>query len=75
MPQFITPHSPVLGQTFLLGGTFLFLALVNAALYAIFAGQLREAVKRSKVRKWFNRCGGTALIGAGIITAGMQRNA
>jgi threonine/homoserine/homoserine lactone efflux protein len=75
MPQFITPHSPVPGQTFLLGGTFLFLALVNAALYAIFAGQLREVIKRSRVRKWFNRCGGTALIGAGIITAGMQRNA
>lgn len=75
MPQFISPHSPVLGQTLLLGGTFLFLAFVNAALYAIFAGQLREVIKRSGIRRWLNRCGGTALIGAGIITAGMQRNA
>ena len=75
LPQFISPHSPAFGQILILGGTFLFLALVNAALYALFAGQLRETIKKTRVRKWFNRCGGTALIGAGIITAGMQRSA
>ncbi len=75
LPQFIAPQEPVFKQLFLLGGTFLFLALVNATLYALFASQLREAIKRTRVRKWFNRCGGTALIGAGIITASMQRSA
>ena len=75
LPQFISPHSPAFSQILILGGTFLFLALVNAALYALFAGQLRETIKKTRVRKWFNRCGGTALIGAGIITAGMQRSA
>jgi threonine/homoserine/homoserine lactone efflux protein len=75
LPQFISPNEPLLGQLFLLGGTFLFLALVNAALYALFASQLREAIRKTRVRKWFNRCGGTALIGAGIFTAGMQRAA
>jgi threonine/homoserine/homoserine lactone efflux protein len=74
LPQFISPHEPVFNQLLLLGGTFLFLALVNAALYALFASQLREAIKKTRVRKWFNRCGGTALIGAGIFTAGMQRS-
>ncbi len=75
LPQFVTPHSPAIGQILILGGSFLFLAFVNALLYAVFAGQLRETIKRKRVRKWFNRCGGSALIGAGIITAGMQRSA
>ncbi|MBW2650115.1 MAG: LysE family translocator, partial [Deltaproteobacteria bacterium] len=75
LPQFISHHEPVFKQLLLLGGTFLFLALVNAVLYALFASQIREAIKRTSVRKWFNRCGGTALIGAGIITASMQRSA
>lgn len=74
LPQFINHHEPVFQQLLLLGGTFLCLALVNAALYALFASQLREAIKKASVRKWFNRCGGTALIGAGIFTAGMQRS-
>ena len=75
LPQFVRPSEPVFGQLLLLGGTFLFLALINAVLYALFASQLRESIRKPSVRKWFNRCGGTALIGAGIITAGMQRSA
>jgi len=74
LPQFISPHSPAFKQILILGGTFLFLALLNAILYAIFADQLRKTMKKSSVKKWFNRCGGTALIGAGIFTAGMQRS-
>ncbi len=74
LPQFVSPDSPAFSQILILGGTFLFLALVNASLYALLAGQLREIIKKTRVRKWFNRCGGTALIGAGIFTAGMQRS-
>jgi threonine/homoserine/homoserine lactone efflux protein len=74
LPQFISPHSPASNQILILGGTFLFLALLNAALYALFADQLRKTIKRNSVSKWFNRCGGTALIGAGIFTAGIQRS-
>jgi threonine/homoserine/homoserine lactone efflux protein len=74
LPQFISHHEPVFKQLLLLGGTFLFLALINATLYALFASQLREAIKKTRVRKWFNRCGGTALIGAGIFTASLQRS-
>ena len=74
LPQFISPDNPVFYQLLQLGGTFVFLALLIAALYALFASQLREAVNKRRVRKCFNRCGATALIGAGIITAGMQRS-
>lgn len=75
LPQFVRPEQPATGQILILGGTFLLLALINATLYALLAGQLRETIKRSRVRRWFNRCGATALIGAGIFTAGMQRAA
>jgi len=74
LPQFIHPLKPIFPQLTLLGGTFLFLAVLNAALYAVFAGQLSEQIRKERVRKWFNRCGGGALIGAGIITAGLQRS-
>ncbi len=74
LPQFINHRETVLNQLVLLGGTFLILALINAALYAIFASQLREVIQKTGVRRWFNRLGGTALIGAGVITAGMQRS-
>ena len=74
LPQFIDPLKPALSQFTLLGGTFLLLATLNAALYAIFAGQVGEYMRKRNVRKWFNRCGGSALIGAGIFTAAMQRS-
>lgn len=75
LPQFVDPLQPAFFQLTLLGGTFLFLATLNATLYALFAGQLGEHMKKRNVRRWFNRCGGSALIGAGIFTARMQQAA
>ena len=73
LPQFIDLQAPVPPQLVLLGGTFLTLAAINASLYAFFAGTLRDTMNRSGVRKWFSRCGGSALIGAGLLTAAMRR--
>jgi threonine/homoserine/homoserine lactone efflux protein len=73
LPQFVDPRGDHLMQLFILGATFLVLALFNAALYALFAGALRDTLRRPQVRRWFNRCGGGALIGAGVLTAAMQR--
>ncbi|NWG72761.1 MAG: LysE family transporter, partial [Parvularculaceae bacterium] len=75
LPQFVTPSARLLPQFLILGGTFLFLAALNAALYALFAGHLREKVQSTQARRWLNRCGGTALIGAGFLTAAMRRSA
>jgi len=74
LPQFITPLESTVTQLLILGTTFLFLCTINAALYAIFAGQLSDTLKKNNVRKWLNRCGGSALIGAGLFTAAMQRD-
>jgi threonine/homoserine/homoserine lactone efflux protein len=50
------------------------MASINATLYGFFAGHLRDTMRNSEVSRWFNRCGGSALIGAGIFTAAMQRS-
>jgi threonine/homoserine/homoserine lactone efflux protein len=74
LPQFIDQSAPIGFQLILLGLTFLVLAAVNAALYGLFAGQLRNVLNNVNALRWFNRFGGSALIGAGIFTAAFQRS-
>ncbi|MGD9332704.1 MAG: LysE family translocator [Desulfobacterales bacterium] len=73
LPQFINYQASTPTQFMVLGTTFLTMATLNAALYAVFAGHLRDMMKKPHIRKRFDRCGGTALIGAGLFTAAMQR--
>jgi threonine/homoserine/homoserine lactone efflux protein len=74
LPQFITPSAKPSPQFFILGGTFLVLAVLNATIYALFSGHLREKVQSTEARRWFNRFGGAALIGAGMLTATVRRS-
>ena len=73
LPQFVNPSEQILPQLLVLGGTFLFFAAVNASIYALFAGHMRERIQSPRARRLLNRCGGTALIGAGFLTAAMRR--
>jgi len=73
VPQFISPASAALPQICTLGVTFVTLAVVNAVLYALLAARARQAVANSKTMKMVNRVGGTALIGAGVVTAALRR--
>ncbi|MCP3966431.1 MAG: LysE family translocator [Lentisphaerae bacterium] len=73
-PQFVKPSHSAFIQFSILGATFLSLAFINVTLYAVFAGELREKISSANTRKVFNRLGGSALIGAGIFTASMQRS-
>jgi threonine/homoserine/homoserine lactone efflux protein len=73
LPQFINHQTPTLPQFLILGTTFLTMATLNAAFYAFFAGHLRDTLRKAGVRKLFDRCGGSALIGAGVLTAAMER--
>ncbi len=74
LPQFVNPREPAAMQLLILGATFVSMAGINAGIYAVFAGQLREKMHSIHARKWFNRCGSGALIGAGIFTAAMQKS-
>jgi threonine/homoserine/homoserine lactone efflux protein len=73
MPQFVTPTAPVLPQLFLLGTTFLVLAALNAAAYAVLAGRLQRRLRDGHALRWANRVGGGFLIGAGLLTATLRR--
>ncbi|RVT95630.1 LysE family translocator [Rhodovarius crocodyli] len=73
VPQFVDAGAPFLPQAVVLVATFVSLAAVNALAYALLAGRLSGAVTRPGVRRWFNRLGGSALIGAGVATAAMRR--
>jgi threonine/homoserine/homoserine lactone efflux protein len=73
LPQFINHAEPVLPQVLLLGSTFVILAVVNAALYALLAARARNAVANPRAMKMVNRVGGSALIGAGLLTAALRR--
>jgi len=69
LPQFIRTDAPVAPQLAILGATFLILATLNAAGYALLAGRLRETIRRPTVLKAVNRVGGGVLVGAGIAIA------
>lgn len=73
VPQFISPGAPVLPQALILGATFVVLAVVNAGMYALLAVKARTAVQNPRAMKVVNRVGGSALIGAGVLTASLER--
>lgn len=73
VPQFIDPAHPLLLQLVVLEATFLVLAGANAALYALLAALARRTITRPRTLRALNRVGGGALIGAGAMTAMVQR--
>lgn len=74
VPQFVDGTQPYPPQAVLMIGTFVLLGALNAALYAVLAHRLAARIARPSVRRWFNRAGGSLLIGAGVATAAMRRN-
>ncbi len=75
LPHFVAPDRPLLPQFVLLGATFVFLGVINALLYAVFAGGLRRRLRSTSAMKAVNRVGGSFLIGAGLLTASIRRTA
>ena len=73
LPQFVNSAFEAAPQFVILATTFVVIGTLNAALYAIFSGQLKRLLERDNARRWFNRCGGSALMGAGLVTAMVQR--
>ena len=73
LPQFIDPTLPLLRQLVIFEVTFLVLATLNVAAYAYMALMARDAIKRPAVQRAVNRTGGSLLIGAGLLAAGLRR--
>lgn len=75
VPQFIDPARPLLMQVAILEATFLSLAAVNIALWAVLVGEMRRRFARESTLRAISRLGGSFLIGAGVLTALVRRTA
>ena len=75
LPQFLDLSRPMLPQMVIFEATFLVLATLNAFSYALLASAARKTIRNPTVQKVVNRTGGTLLIGAGLLTAGLKRAA
>lgn len=73
LPQFLDLTRPLAAQMVIFETTFLVLATLNAAGYALLASLARNTIRKPTVQKVVNRTGGTLLIGAGLVTAGLRR--
>ncbi|MCG8490322.1 MAG: LysE family translocator [Sneathiellales bacterium] len=74
VPQFINPAEPVFIQFAILEATFLAFAAINIVIWVMLAGSLRSQFKRPGAMKLVKRLGGSCLMGAGALTALVQRN-
>jgi threonine/homoserine/homoserine lactone efflux protein len=74
LPQFVNPDAAVIPQLLILMFTFLGVISMTITSFAVFAGVVRHRIQSYQSRKRFNRIGGGSLIGAGLITATMQRS-
>jgi len=73
LPQFVSSESSALPQLVILMFTFLFIVALNISFYTVFAGKISHKIQNYQARKRLNRIGGNSLIGAGLITATIQR--
>ena len=75
VPQFVVAGSPLMPQFVVLVATFVGLATVNTALWAVLVGEMRRHFERPQSLRLINRLGGGFLIGAGMLTALARRAA
>ena len=75
VPQFVDPAAPVVAQFVILEATFVILAAINTAIWALLAGQLRVRFQKPSTLRFVHRLGGSFLVGAGLLTAITRRTA
>ena len=73
LPQFLSPATAAAPQLVIMVATFTLLGALNALIYALAAGELRERLKRPEILKWMNRGGGAALMAMGAATFFVRR--
>jgi len=72
-PQFVEIGSSFYIQMLILVPTFVVILGSSILLYSLFAEKVGDKIKSVKARKKMNRIGGGALVGAGLITATIEK--
>ncbi len=75
LPQFLDGAVPLAPQQIAMVATFVTMATLNAALYALMASAARQGIRHPGVQRAINRTGGSLLIGAGLATVLWRRTA
>ena len=66
LPQFVSPSGNVTLQLWLLAGTFVTMATVNATMYAVYAASARRMLTSARARRCIHIAGGLLLSAAGL---------
>ncbi|MFT5219793.1 MAG: threonine/homoserine/homoserine lactone efflux protein [Planctomycetota bacterium] len=66
LPQFISAGHVVTPQLWILGVSFVVLAICACSFYAMFANRLRLMLSTATAQRWFNGAGGSLLCVAGV---------
>lgn len=74
LPQFITPTAEPLPQILLLMATFLIVDMLFIIAFTVFARAMKTKISSINTQRTINKIGGSALVGAGLVTATMQRS-
>jgi threonine/homoserine/homoserine lactone efflux protein len=69
LPQFLNPSAPAMFQSMALGSLFVAIAAVTDSAYALSAGVIAPALRRSATLRIGRRLGGGVFIGLGVFTA------
>ena len=73
LPQFISASHPVTQQLWILGVTFVTLAIVGATSYALFATSIRHFLASGSAQKIYGLAGGGLLCAAGVWALSAKR--
>jgi len=66
LPQFISPAHPATPQLWILGTTFVAMAVAGGTIYALFASSMRQFLMSPKTQEIYGYAGGSLLCGAGV---------
>ena len=72
-PLFLDANNSVLVQMLVVALTFLLVSALSASFYSFFSGYIRSKVKTKKFQKTFSKISGFLLMGAGTVTATLQK--
>jgi homoserine/homoserine lactone efflux protein len=73
VPQFLSPHDPLVAQYLVIGATLGFTDLVVNAVYAAFAARLLGLLRTPARQRLVHRVFGSFFIGLGVVLATFRR--